>query len=115
MDFRRHDRDILVRPLVAGDAPGLHAAVRGSIESLSYWFDWCGPDYSMADATARVARCAVTWKRGSEYGFGIFDRAGAELIGAVGLSEVDDAGHCANLGYWVAEPVRGRGVATRAA
>ncbi|MFZ7094954.1 GNAT family N-acetyltransferase [Luteimonas dalianensis] len=42
-------------------------------------------------------------------------RAGAELIGAVGLSEVDDAGHCANLGYWVAEPVRGRGVATSAA
>lgn len=33
----------------------------------------------------------------------------------MGLSEVDDAGHCANLGYWVAEPVRGRGVATRAA
>lgn len=115
MNFERHDGDILVRPLVAGDAPALHAAVRGSIASLSYWFDWCSPDYSMADATARVARCAVTWKRGTEYGFGIFDRAEAELIGAVGLSEVDEVRRCANLGYWVGERHRSRGVATRAA
>lgn len=115
MDFERHDDDILVRPLVAGDAPALLAAVRGSITSLSYWFDWCGPDYSMADASARIARCAVTWKRGTEYGFGIFDRAESELIGAVGLSEVDEGRRCANLGYWVGERHRGRGVATRAA
>ncbi|NLC62390.1 MAG: GNAT family N-acetyltransferase [Gammaproteobacteria bacterium] len=113
--FARGDGDIMIRPLRAEDAPALYAAVQASVASLSYWFPWCSPGYSLADAQARVARCTVTWKRGTEYGFGIFDAGGQGLLGMVGLSDLHDVRRSANLGYWVGERHRGRGVATRAA
>ena len=113
--FQRRDGDISVRPLRAEDAPALYAAVQDSVDSLSYWFPWCSAAYSLADAQARVARCTVTWKRGTEYGFGIFDAGGGALVGMVGLSDLHDVRRSANLGYWVGERHRGRGVATRAA
>jgi len=99
----------MIRPLRAEDAPALYAAVQDSVESLSYWFPWCSPGYSLADAQARVARCTVTWKRGTEYGFGIFDAGGGMLLGMVGLSDLHDVRRSANLGYWVGERHRGRG------
>ncbi len=105
----------MIRPLRAEDAPALYAAVQDSVESLSYWFPWCSPGYSLAEAQARVARCTVTWKRGTEYGFGIFDAGGGMLLGMVGLSDLHDVRRSANLGYWVGERHRGRGVARRAA
>lgn len=38
-----------------------------------------------------------------------------ELIGAIGLQPQDDVHRqCAEIGYWVAEPYWGRGIATRA-
>ena len=98
-----------IRPFVAGDAPALHAAVRDSIASLSALFPWCRADYALADAEARVA----AWRDGSEYPFGIFD--GGALLGCVGLNRIDRAARCANLGYWIGEAQRGRGLATRAA
>lgn len=115
MQIQRRDGDILIRPLGAADAPALCAAVQDSVESLSCWFPWCSREYSLADAQAHVARCTVTWKRGTEYGFGIFAGADPVLAGMVGLSGLHHVARSANLGYWVGERHRGRGVATRAA
>ena len=111
--------DANVRPFVAGDAAALHAAVRASIASLSHWFPWCRADYALADAEARVAACIAAWRDGSEYPFGIFaprdDADGQRLLGCVGLNRIDRAARSANLGYWIGEAHRGRGLATRAA
>lgn len=110
-----------IRPLAAGDAPALHAAIRASIASLSRLFPWCRADYSLADAEARVAACTAAWRDGSEYPFGIFEPAAgdatgaARLLGCVGLNRIDRVARSANLGYWVGESHRGRGIATRAA
>jgi RimJ/RimL family protein N-acetyltransferase len=106
-----------VRPLEAGDAQALHAAVQASIASLSYWFPWCHAGYSPADAEARVAACVAAWREGSEHAFGLFDGDGGNerLLGCVGLNRIDHAARSANLGYWVGEAHRGRGLATRAA
>jgi RimJ/RimL family protein N-acetyltransferase len=102
-----------LRPFAPGDAPALHAAVRASFASLSYWFPWCRADYSMADADARVDACVAAWRDGAEYPFGLFD--GDELLGCAGLNRLDRVACSANLGYWVGEAHRGRGVATAAA
>ncbi len=109
--------DALVRPFVPGDAPALHAAIRESIASLSRLFPWCSADYSLADAEARVAACIAAWRDGSEYPFGIFERGEGttRLLGCVGLNRLERVARSANLGYWVGEPHRGRGIATRAA
>jgi RimJ/RimL family protein N-acetyltransferase len=102
-----------VRPFGPGDAAALHAAVRASVGSLSYWFAWCGADYSMADAEARVDACIAAWRGDREYPFAIFD--GDALLGCAGLNLLDRVAGSANLGYWVGEAHRGRGVATAAA
>jgi RimJ/RimL family protein N-acetyltransferase len=110
-----------IRPFAAGDAPALHAAIRDSITSLSQLFPWCSTDYSLADAEARVAACIAAWRDGSEFPFGIFEPAArdagrpARLLGCVGLNRLDRVARSANLGYWVGESHRGRGIATRAA
>ncbi len=110
-----------IRPFAAGDAPLLHAAIRDSITSLSQLFPWCSTDYSPADAEARVAACIAAWRDGSEFPFGIFEPAArdagrpARLLGCVGLNRLDRVARSANLGYWVGESHRGRGIATRAA
>lgn len=107
-----------IRPFVAGDAPALHAAVRASIASLSYWFPWCRADYALADAEARVAACIAAWRDAREYPFGVFapnDSGGEHLLGCVGLNRLDQVARSANLGYWIGEAHRGQGLATRAA
>lgn len=105
-----------IRPFATGDAPALHAAVRGSIASLSRVFPWCSADYALADAEARVAACIAAWREGSEYPFGIFARdSGERLLGCVGLNRLEREARSANLGYWTAEAHRGRGIATQAA
>jgi RimJ/RimL family protein N-acetyltransferase len=47
-----------------------------------------------------------------ESAFAITDRESGELLGAIGLREVDQQN--AQIGYWVKREARGRGVATRA-
>ena len=114
MPYQRRDHGLLVRPLSAGDAPSLHQAVRASVDSLSYWFPWCHPDYSLADAEAWVAYSAAGWERQSEFPLGVFDESSGELIGCTGLSQINGVNRSANLGYWIGEPHRGRGIAMRA-
>ncbi|HEU4992886.1 MAG TPA: GNAT family protein [Luteimonas sp.] len=103
----------LVRPFAAGDAPALHAAVRASLASLSDWVPWCRADYALADAQQRSDACIAAWREDREYPFAIFD--GDTLLGCAGLNQLDRVAGSANLGYWVGEAHRGRGVATAAA
>lgn len=114
MTRAHHDGSLIVRPYAPADAAALHRAVRASLDSLSYWLPWCHPDYSLDDARQWVAQCAAGWARGTAFAMGIFDASG-EVLGGVGLSEVDRAARTANLGYWVGDAHRGRGVATAAA
>ena len=49
-----------------------------------------------------------------EYHFGAFDPASGELLGSVGLNHRIRASSFAHVGYWVADAVRGRGIAVEA-
>ena len=106
--------DVLVRPLAVGDAPALHAAVRASIASLAQWFPWAHAEYALSDAETRISHCVAARERGEEFAFGIVGADG-ELLGCVGLNQVNRAHRSANLGYWIGETHRGRGIATDAA
>ncbi|MDW2981174.1 MAG: GNAT family N-acetyltransferase [Rhodanobacter sp.] len=106
--------DVVVRPLAPADAEPLYRAVRSSLESLSYWLPWCRHNYALTDATAWVEHSLACWAAGSEFPLGVFDAAGA-LIGGTGVSRIDRAHGVGNLGYWVCDGARNRGVATRAA
>ena len=115
MAHHRHNGEILVRPLMAGDAPLVYEAVRSSIDSLSHWFPWCHAGYSFSDAEAWVAHCVTSWQNSTEFPFAIVDSQSGELLGGMGLNRIDSVYRSANLGYWVSEPHRRKGVAIRAA
>lgn len=114
MTYLQRQGGIVVRPLAAGDAEPLYRAVRSSVESLSYWLPWCHRDYALADATAWVEHGMACWAAGSEFPLGVFDGTGA-VIGGTGVNHLNRAHGVGNLGYWVCDAARNRGVATLAA
>lgn len=105
---------LVLRAYRPEDAPALHVGVRESVDSVGRWLPWCHADYSEADSAAWIAHCAEAWVRGDQYTFAIFDIAGAEFLGAVGLSQRNRAHNFAGIGYWIRESARGRGLASRA-
>jgi len=97
------------------DAPALHAAVRDSLTTLSRWLPWATPDYDLARAEAWIAHCMHVRETDDEHHFGVFDETSGALLGSTGLNQRIRANRAANLGYWVAEAARGRGVAVAGA
>jgi RimJ/RimL family protein N-acetyltransferase len=71
--------------------------------------------YTEADARAYLQRVESGWGDGVRATFAVVDAAadGAPL-GSSGLQAIDWDQRVADIGYWVAAPARGRGVATRA-
>lgn len=108
------DGDITVRPYAADDAPGLYAAVRASLDSLSSALPWCHPGYALSDAQQWIAYCLLAWQARREFPFAIVGADGA-VLGGVGLNRLDRDDRSANLGYWLGDAHRGRGIVTRAA
>jgi ribosomal-protein-serine acetyltransferase len=111
----RSNTEITVRPFVQADIDLFYRAVHESIESLSYWFPWCNPQYSIGDARDWIEFCVASWERKSEFPLGIFSNATGEVVGGTGLNHVSRAYNFANVGYWVAENHRSKGYATAAA
>ena len=107
--------DILIRPLTVEDVDALFFAVSSSLPTLSQWLPWATPAYARADAEAWVAYCQHMRDADAEYHFGVFDVVSGDLLGGVGLNHRVRAYNTANMGYWVADAARGRGVAVDAA
>lgn len=106
---------IAIRPWRPDDAEALHAAVRDSLATLSRWLPWATPGYDLARAQAWIAHCTRMREADEEHHFGVFDDASGALLGSTGLNQRVRANRSANLGYWVADVARGRGVAATAA
>lgn len=108
------DGVVRLRPWRADDAPALAAA----------WADpevqrWTAvPDRRSVDDAARwIAGEAERRRRGLALDLVVSpaDPDDGAVLGEVGLGPIDWAAGRANLGWWVAAPARGRGVASRAA
>lgn len=106
---------ILLRPWAANDVDALFDAVSASLPTLSQWLPWAKPDYSRDDSATWIAHCLRMRETEDEFHFGAFDAASGDLLGSVGLNHRIRAARSANLGYWVADSARGRGVAVEAA
>jgi RimJ/RimL family protein N-acetyltransferase len=72
---------------------------------------WCHAGYSAAEATAWFAACRGALQAQSAYDVGIFD-AGEEVLGGVGINQLNRTHAIGNVGYWVRESRQRRGVAT---
>ena len=108
------DGRLRLRPWQDDDADSLFEAARESVASVGRWLPWCHADYQRHEAVAWIARCREGWHAGEHVALPIFDAAGAELLGAVGLNQFNRAHRSANLGYWVRQSRHGQGIAAAA-
>ena len=102
------DGDIALRLFRKDDAPALLEAARDpdiprltalpELESEAWARDW-------------IALVERRWRDGSRATFATVDARTDELLGSIGVRDVDRNGQ---IGYWVLPAARGRGVATRA-
>ena len=92
---------LTLRPPEPGDAAAL---VRGLDNfNVSQWTGRIPYPYGLADAEAYIAQC----RKLSGNGLGLLITHEAQVIGGIGIE--------GELGYWLAEPWWGRGLATEAA
>jgi RimJ/RimL family protein N-acetyltransferase len=70
--------------------------------------------YSESDARAFLESSARERAEGRAVHLAVVDAGIGSLLGSIGLVRVASESGAAELGYWVAAPARGRGVATRA-
>lgn len=72
--------------------------------------------YTREDAVGFVTGFARDgWRDGSCFTWGVFERSSGTLVGCQSVTPVPGRPHCAEVGWWAVEGVRGRGYTTEAA
>jgi hypothetical protein len=79
----------------------MFAAIVESMATVGRWMSWCPPNYSLQDATAWYERSAQAWAAEGDREFGIFDASSGEVLGCVGINQINRVNLYGNMGYWV--------------
>ena len=108
------DGIVEIRPFQPHDAGSLFEAISESLPQLCAWLTWCQPDHAIDDCTAFVLKSRADWQAGEQYNFGLFDAKTQQLLGSVGLNQINRSHNYANVGYWVRTSRAGQGIATAA-
>jgi ribosomal-protein-serine acetyltransferase len=115
VDLECVEKNLLLRPWRAQDAPALRDAVQESLGTVGRWLPWCHAGYDLDEAQAWIAHCREGWMADEHFAFGIFERDGGALLGSVGLNQRNRIHRSAALGYWVRQSRQGQGIGCRAA
>ncbi len=112
-DPHLRDERVLLRTWQLSDATAVTAACQDP--EIARWVPIPWP-YEREHAATFIERTIAAWQDGSEAAFAMVDPAGGPVVGAILLHPErrllgDRAGV---IGYWVARPARGRGLATSA-
>lgn len=105
---------LLIRPPEDCHIDPLFAAVEESLDAIRPWLAWYYPGYSWDDTALWINNVPVAWREDREYSFVILDRQNGELIGTIGINQLDRRNRRANLGYFVRTSATNRGIATAA-
>ena len=108
----RLDDEIMLRAWCEEDAETALKIVLANREHLETFMVWMTPSYSIADARKFIEDGIKSRKERKSLGLGIF--RGEELIGSIGLNDLDDSARKTEIGYWIAREEEGRGIITRA-
>lgn len=72
---------------------------------LTQHLQW-GPYESIEDALEYIRDSRTLWHQGSAYLMGTYSEG---LIGSTGISRIDEANLCGEVGSWIGRPYQGRG------
>jgi RimJ/RimL family protein N-acetyltransferase len=105
------DGVVTLRPWRDDDAETIAAALEDP--EIPRWTRVPSP-YGDADAREWLAYDKECWASGEGAHFAVVDATSGELLGSVGIVDFEWDDHRAEIGYWVAQKARRRGVARRA-
>lgn len=104
--------DLVLRPWRDSDAD---AVVRACQEPAIQRYTRVPEPYLLSDAEEFVGSgTREAWRVGAGAAFAIASIESGDVVGAVGLMDVDAVRRVASAGYWMAAAARRRGVASRA-
>ncbi len=104
---------LLLRPFEASDSPAV-CQLAGAREIADTTISIPHP-YPLEAARHWTSTRLAAYESGQEVNFAVVLRSTAELVGSVGLRDIDAEHSQAELGFWIAVSCWGRGIATEAA
>ena len=113
-DLYLHDGVIALRPYHPEDAEPMLAAVHESSDQVSPWLPALSTDMPLVEVTSYIAIQKHLSESGEAYNFVIQDHRTGQILGGIGLTQINRHHRFANLYYWVRSSRTGEGVASRA-
>ena len=107
-------KNIGIRIFRNDDVISFFEAATESNEHMQEFMPWCHKKYSVDESEAWVTSRCSAWDNKEEYSFVIFSRSDGELLGGVGINEINSMHKIGNIGYWVRKNALNSGVATEA-
>ncbi|WP_426703112.1 GNAT family N-acetyltransferase [Rhodanobacter sp. Col0626] len=104
-----------LRPWQECDVEALVEAAQESTATVGRWLPWCHVNYGTDDAAAWITHCRAGWHSGEIHAFAVFEAASGQLLGGIGLNQLNLVHRSANLGYWLRQSRQGQGLAAAAA
>jgi ribosomal-protein-serine acetyltransferase len=105
----RIDEHLTLAALRESDADELAAAVRENLEHIGPWMIWAVKDYGLEHAREFIERNLDVDAKAQSFGLFV-DGSIAGCIGFVPRDEHD----MAEIGYWIAHDLQGKGIVSRA-
>ena len=103
---------LVVRCWQPEDAVKLKEAIDSSIEHLRPWLPWAQNEPEPLERKyERIRRWRGNFDLGTEFVYGVFDRAESRVLGGTGLHNRVGPEAC-EIGYWVRADSAGQGLAT---
>lgn len=108
---------LTLRPWHPADAPSLWQAIEESRSTLIPWMPWAASGHRDPEDTLEWIDSALrSWNAPEPHDFflGLHDRASGRVVGGTSFHQVLAEMAQAEIGYWVREDERGRGLCTEA-
>jgi len=94
------------------DADELFNLVDRNREILQEWLIWVPQTKTEKDIETFISKCQKEYERKTGFQMGLWD--GDELIGTIGLNNLDLESKKASIGYWLSKTHQGKGAMTTA-
>jgi ribosomal-protein-serine acetyltransferase len=106
------DTDTFIRPLRLEEAGLIYALIDANRDYIGRFLPWCTPTYSLEDARKFIVQTNEAQEKGDNAGGAIFHKG--VIAGDIGIRGLRSADRSAEIGYWLAENMQGKGIMTRA-